>query len=269
MKLGVIKHHLKTFYTFIKFSYIKQMTYRFNFWFGYLIDISWLAFMFVFFKIFYLNVTDIAGWNYWHILVLLGTYQVYTAFIYGIVIIFNMRNIPKIIWNGELDMFLLKPINSQFHVSAREIWFPQFLNLIPSILLIYMGFQGGGISFNLINLVFYLIAVFSGILIVYAIWFMITCLTFFLEKAEDLPYVPQSFIDYIIEFPIDLFKGRGGFILTWIIPLAFAASFPARILMGSLSKIYAVYGVILAIIFIYLSNKFWKFCLKHYSSASS
>src|SRR4030042_2328795 len=109
MKLGVIKHHLKVFLKFIQFSFLTQTAFRFNFFMGYLIDFGWLIFMFLFFKIFYLNLDEIAGWNYPQILVLLGTFQIYTSFIYGFFIIHHLRRLPRWIWNGELDFFLLKP----------------------------------------------------------------------------------------------------------------------------------------------------------------
>lgn len=269
MKLGVIKHYLKILLKFLQFSFMNHMAFSFNFFYGYLIDIGWLLFTLVLFKTFYLNIKNIAGWNYHQILVFLGTFWIYQAFVYGIAVIFNLRRLPLKIWRGDLDMYLLKPINSQFLVSSQEIWFPQFLNLIPAAWFIYLGLSGLNIKLKLISLILYIITAFSGILIIYGFWFIITCLAFFIERANNLPFLPQGTIDRIVAYPIDIFSKKTKFILTWFIPLAFVTSFPARILMGSLSKIYALYSLLLAGLILWLSNKFWHFCLKHYSSASS
>ena len=94
-------------------------------------------------------------------------------------------------------------------------------------------------------------------------------MSFFIDKAENLAYLPQTVIDNITQYPIDIFTGKAKFFFSWIFPLAFAASFPAKILLKRLPPTYAFYSLILAGAALYLSHLFWQFCLKHYSSASS
>ena len=266
--LGVIKHHLKIFIKFIQFSFIQHFAFRFNFY-GYLIDIGWLLFSIAFIKIFYLNVPEIVGWNYWEMLVLLGVFWIFQALIYGLVVIGNCRKIPQLVWTGELDGILLKPINSQFNVSLRIIWTPIFLNIIPAIWFIYLGFSGLKQPADLINVFCFILMSVFGFLIAYGLWFIITIFVFFLERADNLPYLPQAVIDNVSQYPIDIFKGKTKFIFIWFIPLAFVVSFPTQVLLGQLSKIYVIYAGWLAIIILYLSSLFWNFALKHYSSASS
>ncbi len=269
MQPGEIKHHLKVFWKLLEISFMTKMAFRFNFLFGYLIDIGWLLFTLAFFKVFYLNVSEIAGWDYGEILVLLGVYWIYQSLIYGVVVIHNLRRLPLRIWNGELDFYLLKPLNSQFLVSCKEIWFPIFLNLIPAVIFIFQGMGITERSFNLSQILAFLVTTLAGLLIVYAIWFMAVCVTFFLDKVDNLPYLPQALIDYVTNYPIDIFKTRTRFILTWFIPLAFVTSIPARVLLGQLNSIYALWASLLAGIFIFFSHKFWRLGLKHYTSASS
>lgn len=269
MKLGAIKHHLKILLKFFQFSFMKQMAFRFNFFFGYLIDIGWLLFTLALFKVFYLNVSEIAGWNYGEILVLLGTFWIYESLFYGLVVIHNLRRLPKWIWTGELDMFLTKPLNSQFFVSTRDIWFPIFLNIIPAIWLVFSGFSNLGQRPDLLNISLFIVSSFLGILIIYGFWFIVVTFAFFLDRADNLPYLPQAIVDRLAQYPIDIFKDKTRFIFIWFIPLAFVASFPAGILLGRFSYIYIIYGLFLAALLIYLSNKFWRFALKHYCSASS
>jgi len=269
MKLGVINHHLKVFLKFVQFSLMTKMAFRFDFFFGYLIDIGWLVFTLIFFKIFYLNVDSIVGWNYSQILILLGVYWIYQSLLYGLVVIYNLRRLPKRIWTGELDLYLVKPINSQFFVSLKEIWSPIFLNLIPAVWFIYLGLNGLGYQPSLVNLLVFVISALSGILIVYAICFMVVSLAFFVDKVDNLPYLPLAVIDYLVAYPIDIFKGKVKLILTWIIPLAFVCSFPVRILLGQLSLVYGLYSVLLALVFVYLSSLFWQYALRFYFSASS
>lgn len=268
MKLQEISKHLKIFILHLKFAFIRQIGFRLNFFLGYMIDFGWLIFSVAFFKIFYLHITDIAGWSYWEMMILLGTFWIYDSLIFGILAIGNTRRLPKMIWSGELDGILLKPLSSQFLVSIRHVWLSIFLNIVPAVWFIYLGIKNLSISITPINLLGYFITVIAGNIIAYVIYFMITCLAFYFEKAENLPYLPEV-IDNIVEYPIDVFKAKSKYILTWFLPLAFIVSIPTKILLAKISLIYVIFSVMLAGLLLWLSNWFWKFSLKRYSSASS
>lgn len=269
MNLSAIKYYFKIFRRFFKLSFLTQSAFRFNFFFGYLIDIGWLLFSLAFFQVFYLNIDHIAGWNYGQMLVLLGTYWIYQVIIYAVVVIHNLRRLPKIVWTGYLDLILVKPISSQFFVSTQTIWVASFLNLVPALLFLNRGFSILGQSPSITNIFYYLIMLASGLIIVYSLWFMITTLVFFIDRADNLPYLPQALIDQITQYPLDIFKEKTRFLLTFVVPLAFVATLPAKIILGQLGKIYIFIAIGLAVIFLYFSHVFWQFSLRRYTSASS
>jgi ABC-2 type transport system permease protein len=58
-------------------------------------------------------------------------------------------------------------------------------------------------------------------------------------------------------------------IILSVLPVGVIVSIPARALLNPPNYFYIFWPVILVPILLYLTNKFWNFALKHYSSASS
>ncbi len=56
---------------------------------------------------------------------------------------------------------------------------------------------------------------------------------------------------------------------TVVLPVAFLTTFPAEAILGDLKFNILFFGLLLSSIFFIFSRVFWKFALKHYTSASS
>jgi ABC-2 type transport system permease protein len=58
-------------------------------------------------------------------------------------------------------------------------------------------------------------------------------------------------------------------VLTFVVPIAFMTTFPAAVLLGRLDWQYLWIGCALAAVLLVGSARFWRFALRHYTSASS
>jgi ABC-2 type transport system permease protein len=70
-------------------------------------------------------------------------------------------------------------------------------------------------------------------------------------------------------YPMDIYPSGLRYLLTFILPVAFFAYFPALQLVREPSFTVAGQAILLAIIFFFLSRAWWRYSMKHYSSASS
>ncbi len=61
----------------------------------------------------------------------------------------------------------------------------------------------------------------------------------------------------------------GRFLITFVVPISIVTVFPARVLLGTLQPEMAVYMLGAAVLLLWLSNRFWRFALRRYASASS
>jgi ABC-2 type transport system permease protein len=58
-------------------------------------------------------------------------------------------------------------------------------------------------------------------------------------------------------------------LLTFVVPIAFVTTVPASVLLGRLGGEFALYAAGVAAILFTTSVLFWRFAVRHYSSASS
>ncbi len=58
-------------------------------------------------------------------------------------------------------------------------------------------------------------------------------------------------------------------VLTFVIPVAFATTFPAQALLGSIDPRYLLAGIGLAVAGLLWTHLFWRIAVRHYGSASS
>jgi len=260
--------YLRIYWLLIKFSAILETTYRLNFLVECIVEIGYFIITIVGLNILYANVRSLAGWNYSQMLVLVGLNMIFSEILLGLSYIYNLRRLPAQVANGDLDLVLTKPINSQF---AASLWRPYFA-LIPSVLtgliVIKIGFNAGGFILNPLYLIPFILIFVSGLVIAYSFSVICCTLTFWWTNASPLPDLAQEIV-LMSGRPYQIFEGFWKYLFLLLIPLAFMTTFPAQILMGELHWWWVPTSIILAAIFLKCSNLFWNFGLKHYSSASS
>ena len=122
--------------------------------------------------------------------------------------------------------------------------------------------------FSLFLITVSIIVIILGSLIRYCIGMIIQIPIFWLQKVENLERLEFSFFG-IARFPRQAFPQPMGHIFTLIIPVMLVAAVPAEIVLGKLPQ-YSLFLLALFTIFLlWLTNSFFSFALKRYSSASS
>lgn len=264
--MKVFKYYAKLYMTFVKNTLSRQSDYRFNF-VADLIDslINFLVSI-VFFNSIYMNVNVIEGWGIYETLLLVGTAQLITSFLY----ILFMNNLPRIqnyILKGDLDYILLKPCDEQFYISLRYFYLGGISNTIPSLILIIYSIINLNISFTFYKLIIYIFYILCGLIISYAIWLIIMTFSIYFIKISELHELFLSTLKFT-EYPGQIYKGMLRIIFTFVIPFLAIANVPAGYLIGKVSFTNSKFIFLLAVLFFCVSRIFWKKSLKWYQSAS-
>jgi ABC-2 type transport system permease protein len=116
-----MKKYFRIFWQFAKISLMNQMAYRPSFFLAVIGKTFRIAILLIFFKVIYLSIKNIAGWDFNEILALTATYLTVEFFA---VITFHRNlfyQLPWLIRRGNLDFILTKPINPLFHTSFRVV----------------------------------------------------------------------------------------------------------------------------------------------------
>ncbi len=259
--------YLRLLRVFYKASLLTELEYRANFLVHGFYSIGWAIWVWFGVAVFYQHGPTLAGWSYYEALVIVGLFQMFG----GLMEAFLRPNITAIIEHirkGTLDFVLLKPVDSQFFVSTRQIIFWKFLDMAVGLAIISYALWRQGIMPSLSTIALFALMAVLGMVMLYAIWFSMITTAFWFVRVDNMSELLTSFFE-AGRFPVGVFPRLIRFVLTFVVPIAFMTTFPAAVLLGKLDWRYFWIGCMLASILLVFSVRFWRFALRHYTSASS
>lgn len=262
-----MKHYTSVFIAIIKLSSKLYFENRWN-TVGVLFNSSiTLILTLIFVSIYFSYSKQIYGWNRNEVFLLIGLHRIIDA-LFSFLFLRSLYHIPQYISTGELDIFLTKPINVQFYVSLRLMRIYELLSLISGIVLVYYVLSISQQVPLFINWILLAVGLASGLVILYSIYFFLATLSIWTVRLSSLPDV-YEIMSELLSFPIDLTGRTVSFMLTFVIPLGFIVTVPTKLFLGKESSFIVALSVLFAGIFLTLSSWFWRFALRHYTSASS
>ena len=262
-----LKKYLKVYTKFLHTSLASEFEYKTNIITDLITAILSLIGSIFLLSIFFQNNNIIGGWEFKEALIIQGLYTILN----GITNTWfnpNLTEIVKHIREGTLDFVLLKPIDSQFFISFKKLNPSGFLEIILGFCLLLFCIRINEINLNLSFLTLSSITIVCSISILYSLWFFISTTTIWFVKTWNATEVLRSFL-YIGRFPLNSFSFSLRIFFSVFIPIAFITTIPSEVFLGIYQLWKILLEVIIAIVFLITSRKFWLFALRFYSSASS
>lgn len=263
----IMLRYLKLFWMFIKINLINQTAFKLNFFIVLVTNFVFFLIQIIFFGTIYSHVGFIAGWTKYDMFFYLGTYNIIDSlFVFGP--FFNLLKLPGSINNGTLDIYITKPINTQFFASLREINFGSILSVLAGVGIVVYALVNSGTTITITRIFLFIFTIFNGLLIMYSIFFILTCLAFWFIKTDFIMNIHATLCYYALK-PVDIYKGVIRIILCYILPYGLMITMSAK--SGIKNFTIMEYLIFLTICwgFFILSIIVWKFSLRHYQSASS
>jgi len=259
--------YLRLWRRFAIIAFVRETEYRANFLIGVGEGIVQLALAVFTFLLLYRFTDTVAGWSRAQALLLVGIYRIADGVI-GLQIAPNMLAISGYIRRGEMDFLLLRPVSSQFLTSLRTLEPPEAVNaLIGLALAIYAG-NAAGVHWSALNVAAAITFGVCGLIVLYALWFATVTLSFWLVRVDTLDTLFYSLFE-TARYPVSFFKGLIRALLTFAVPVAFATTFPAQALLGGADLRLLPVGLVLSAGALVATHLFWRYAVRHYSSASS
>ncbi|MCS7225356.1 MAG: ABC-2 family transporter protein [Armatimonadetes bacterium] len=262
-----IKPYWRVLKTFIGISASEETTYRAHFFFSVLETLFWLVWFLAIVRVYFLHAQNLGGWTFQEVLAVVGVFQI----VHGVIQLVLQPNIGRLVEYvrlGTLDFVLTKPLNSQFLVSLRYWSVLRGVNCLAGLgLVVYVGTDLGLFSSPLYPL-WFLILLASGLTIVYSIMLMVMTLCFWFVRLENLMAILWAFWE-TGRYPISVYRGIPRAILTYLIPVAFVTTVPARAVRGDIDWVNGVAAVGTATVLFVAASAFWKIALRRYTGASA
>ena len=250
-----------------KYSLMSALEYRINFITGMTVEMGWMIIKLLYVAIIYKAGTSIGILTPDHILLFVGTYVLMT----GIYMLYfgNFCSIPGMVQQGELDLYLVKPVSLQFLVTMRRIEFAFLLpNLVAGVSMIVPGWRLAGLPVGLVPIAGFLFYLACGCLLTYSLFLLPYILGFWIISVGGISDISAALWDFN-NMPSMIYGKRFRQIGTYILPVFVITNFPGLFLMGELSPFACIWGAGAPVLFFVLSRAFWKVSMKRYSSASS
>lgn len=262
--------YIKIFFDFLKYNTMADMEYRLNMILSFFADIIWYICQLSLFEAMFSYFPQMNGWTRDSIAIFMA-YLFVCDSLWMLLFNENLQKLNSLIVNGELDLLLTKPINSQFMVSFRKISITYLANFLITLSWLVYSLQKMP-SMNsttlLLSLLWLILLVPLSLMISYALRFFFAAACLYFTHAESYTYLWYSFFK-IATRPNDLYHKVLRYFSLFVIPLAFMYTIPAKIILGQEPWWMVIVTMALAVFLIYLSHWYWQRGLKKYSSASS
>lgn len=260
-----MKRYLRVLGLFWSTSLAAEMEYRVNFILAALSSLGNLIGSLFSLFLFYRTGYTFQGWSWSETLVVLGIFTLLQGFSTTFLVP-NLNRIVRQVQEGTLDFVLLKPISSQFWLSARSVSPWGIPDLIFGFLLI--GYAGVRLGIGINDYLISAVPIAFGVAILYSLWFMLGATSIWFVKIFNVTEVLRGLLE-AGRYPMMAYPTAYRFFFTFIVPVAFLTTVPAEAMLGRGDVGWVLGAGVLAVVLFLASVRFWRFALRFYTSASS
>jgi ABC-2 type transport system permease protein len=262
-----VRRYVRIFREFFRACFVEELEYRSEFLGNLVSSFFGIGIAILTVNIFFYQTDQLGGWAYADVLVLLGVFNTLRGMI-DFALRPNMPRLLEHVRRGTLDYILTKPVDSMFYVSFRHLVFWRLIDVLLGLGVIGYGLMVKRYIPSLFDVLIFLITIAASFVLIYSLWMMLMTTSFWVIRIDDLSFIFDSFFE-TARFPVGMYRGWMRVVLTYVLPAAVITNMPALSLLGKWNMATALIAVSLALVFLWLARRFWRFALRFYTSASS
>lgn len=259
---------LRLYGTFIALHLKKLMEYRVDFLTGAVSFLINQITNIVFIGIIFSQIPDLDGYLFYEII-----------FIYGFSLVpkgidhLLTDNLWKVAWfivrKGDFDKYLTRPISPLAHVIMEFIQFDALGELLTGIVLVVVASAKLSIRYTAGKIVLMIIAMLFGTLIFTSIKIACSAIAFKIKQSGSILQIFYMTSDFA-RYPVTIYNEIVKNIVTYIIPFAFTAYYPASYILRGNDPVFCIGGtVVLSLVLFGISLIVWQKGISAYESAGS
>lgn len=214
----------------------------------------------LFFKIIYLHVLKIEGWNFEDVLFLLATSQIvetlYYALFFG-----GLAYTNDWVAEGTLDYFLILPQYRKLFMIFYAIDVKKFLSLIFPIFLLYRFAPFKSVWDVGIYVIFVLIGLFTR----FSFGYLVSSLVMVFTRISAIQAVEMELFSYS-NFPYVIYHSVWKWVFLFVIPVGVIANGPVSFFKEHTYVILLI-SLLTGVFFFLLANMAYRAFMKRYQSA--
>ncbi len=170
---------------------------------------------------------------------------------------------------GDFDKYLTRPINPLFYVMVEKFQIDAFGELIMGIALICISLPSLVIEWSVLKIVLILVTIPFATLIYTGIKIATAAIAFWTKRSGNITYMFYMVNDFS-KYPIDIYNNFVKIVITYIIPFAFTAFYPACYILTGENPLFNVgITVVISVFIMCIGIIIWNKGITAYESAGS
>jgi ABC-2 type transport system permease protein len=272
--MASVARHLRLFWALARYSLARELAFRGNFLAKVSVEILWLVILLLFYKTIFGRMpgnASIADWTQARYLFFVGCYFTLEGLIETF-FLENCNGFADLVRSGDLDFYLLKPMDEQFLISCRNIdWSTAPNVLMGGGVMVYSLVQMGW-AFDPVRVGVFLVMLACGTAIAYSLLIALTSTSIYFVRNQSLYEMWWLFTSFM-RYPRDIFRSTWawaiGWVFSFVVPVMLVVYVPATVMVKVFEPGVVAFTACATALLLFASRKFFRYSLKRYRSASS
>ena len=267
--------YVRLFAAFARFSLANEMAFRVNYLIKLIVEVLWLGILLIFYLKLFDNTGSIQDWDRDQFLFFVGCYYALAATIETF-FLSNCTEFAELVRSGDLDLYLLKPIDEQFLITCRWIDFSTMPNIVLGAAMMIYALAAMEWTFDPWQVGLFVALFVCGCIMAYCFLLMLSSTAVWLVRNQNLMELWWLFTT-LMRYPRAIYRGQWatpfGWIFTYVVPVLLVVSVPAETMVQVKGRLFdwpIIAGTFAATVALwFLSRRFFRRALQSYRSASS
>jgi ABC-2 type transport system permease protein len=264
--------YLRLYVALARYGLSRELAFRGNFLVKIFVEVLWLFILLAFYRTVFSKTSVVADWSEAQYLFFVGCYFALGGFIEAFFLV-NCSEFADLIRTGDLDFYLLKPIDEQFLVTCRNIDWSSVANVVAGAAVMGFAYARMDVPFAIGRFVVFLGLFLCGVAIAYGLLLFLTSTGVWFKRNQSL-YELWWLFTSLWRYPREIFVGPLayplGWFFTYVIPILLVVNLPARTMVKVLDEpVLIAFAITAAAVLLVGSRKFFRHALRRYRSASS
>lgn len=211
----------------------------------------------------------VAGWTFYETLLLYSI--TYVSFSTAECFARGYDEFPSLIKNGQLDRFMIRPVNIHYQIFGSKIEFSKLSRLIFGIVLFIISITNINVDWNISKVIVLLATFICGIVVIFSLFVLAAGISIYtIEKLEFVNIITDGSKE-LAYYPINIYKKWLTNFFTFIIPIACFNYLPLSYILGigSLPAWLCAISPFIGMLFVIPCIIFFNLSLRKYQSSGT
>jgi ABC-2 type transport system permease protein len=268
--MQTVSRYLRLWLAFARFGLLRELSFRTNFLVKLLVEVLWLGILLVFYRTVFQQTSVVAEWNEAEFLFFVGCYFTLGGLIETL-FLENCNEFADLVRTGDLDFYLLKPIDEQFLITCRNVDWSTASNVLMGAGVMAIALWNLDQPVDAAKAGLFLALFACGTALAYGFLLLLTSASVWFMRNQSL-YEMWWLFSTLMRYPREIFRNWAapvGWFFSFIVPIMLVINVPARLMVKALEPEFVGYTVLATLLVLIASRRFFRLALRRYRSASS